>query len=204
MTEPFVLVPIVEGDGEVQALPVLLRRLAATIAPDLLIEVRSGMRVNRGNLLKAGELERYIDLATRLHQGHGGVIMLVDADDDCAATLGPELQARAGAARPDSVASVVLAVREYEAWFLAAAASLAGRRGLPHELAGPTSPEGIRDAKGWIQSRRTDGLAYSPTLDQPALSAVMDLEVARSVAPSFDKLWREVERVLASGRGSAR
>ena len=196
MTEPTVIVPIVEGDGEVRALPVLLRNLCRSIDSDRPMDIRRGMRVNRGTLLKAGELERYVDLAARTHGPTGATIVLVDADDDCAGELGPQLQARAGQARADAHVAVVLAVREYEGWFIAGASSIAGQRGLPDDLSRPPDPEAIRDAKGWLQDRRTDGLAYSPTVDQPALSALLDLNLARSNSPSFDKLWREVERLL--------
>jgi hypothetical protein len=92
----------------------------------------------------------------------------------------------------------VLAVKEFEAWFLAAAPSLAGKRGLPDNLEPPADPEQIRDAKGWLQKRRTDRLAYAPTVDQPALAAVVDLAQVRARSSSFDKLWREVERLLAA------
>ncbi len=54
-------------------------------------------------------------------------------------------------------------------------------------------PRPIRDAKGWLQDRRTDGRAYSPTIDQPALAAAVDVTLARTGAPSFGKLWREIE-----------
>ncbi|CAN5583584.1 hypothetical protein BH24ACT4_BH24ACT4_03970 [soil metagenome] len=156
------------------------------------------MRVPRANLVKSDDLERYVELATRQHGGQGAVIILIDADDDCAATLGPSLLARAETVRPGSLVAVVLAVKEYEAWFLAGASSIAGERGLRDDLAAPSDPEAIRDAKGWLQAQRTDGLAYSPTLDQPALSALLDLELARAGSPSFDKLCREVERILAA------
>jgi hypothetical protein len=198
VTTAFTIVPIVEGDGEVEAVPVLLRRVVAEIGADVAITVAKPIRRPRGSLLKQGELERYVDLAARIHGGNGGVLVLIDADDDCAATLGPDLLARARESRPDSPVGVVLAVKEFECWFLAAAESIAGRRGLPQDLEGPATPEEVRDAKGWIQHRRTDGLAYGPTVDQPALTAVFDLGAARSEAPSFDKFWREVERLVTA------
>lgn len=199
MSEPFVLVSIVEGDGEVKALPVLLRRMVNAIDPECPVDARPGMRVQRDRLLKAGELERYVKLAARSHGERGGTLVLLDADDDCAAQLGPELRARAESIRPDAPVSVVLAVKEYDAWFIAAAPSLSGRRGLREDLETSSEPEVIRDAKGWLQARRIDGLAYSPTVDQPALSAAVDLDAARAGSASFDKLWREVERLLGHG-----
>lgn len=200
MTVPFVVNSIVEGHGEVEALPILLRRVAAAIEPSLPLDIRRPIRVQRGTLLKTGELERVVNLAARSTTSHGAVFVLIDADDDCPATLGPALLERARAARPDVAVSVVLAMREFEAWFLAGAASLGGRRGLPEPLSPPPHPEAVRDAKGWLQGRRTDGLAYSPTIDQPALSATVDVDLVRAGSPSFDKLWRDFERFLEHTR----
>jgi hypothetical protein len=69
--------------------------------------------------------------------------------------------------------------------------SIAGRRGISPDATGPEDPEAIRDAKGWLSSRMGLTKSYRETLDQPALSAVFDLDAARR-APSFDKMWRDV------------
>ena len=120
------------------------------------------------------------------------VLVLIDADDDCPAKLGPSLLRRLRGRLPDRPSAVVLAKREFEAWFLAAARSLRGCRGLAQDLGPPAHPEEIRGAKEWLARRMG---RYRPTLDQPALAAVMDLEEARR-APSFDKLWRDLERIF--------
>jgi hypothetical protein len=60
----------------------------------------------------------------------------------------------------------------------------------------PAAPEGVRDAKGWLNHRMADG--YSETLDQPALTSVFDLDVARR-ADSFDKFFREIGRLFSLG-----
>lgn len=197
MNPPFVVTPIVEGQGEVAAVPVLLRRLAAVIDPQRAVDVRKPVRVPKGRMTKWGELERYVSLAALSAGPSGAVLVLVDADDDCPATFGPELLGRAKSARPDHPVSVVVAMREFESWFLAAAPSLRSQRGLRDDLDAPDLPEHKRDAKGWLQEHRTDGFAYSPTTDQPALAAAMDLTMARANAASFDKLWRDVERLMA-------
>jgi hypothetical protein len=139
------------------------------------------------------ELERYVELAVRQVAPAGFVLLLIDSDDDCPATLGPLLLDRARRARPDANIGVVLAKREFEAWFLAAARSLAGQRGLDPDLLGPDRPEDVRGAKEWLTRRMTR--PYSPPLDQPALASVFDLEQARR-APSFDKLYREIGRLI--------
>jgi len=127
--------------------------------------------------------------------GAGGVFVLIDADDDCPAELGPRLLARARAARPDRKIAIVLAKREFEAWFLAAASSLAGRRGLPDEFESPLDPETVRDAKGKLGTRNPHR-PYRATSDQAAFAALFDMKVAREKSPSFDKFWREADRLI--------
>jgi hypothetical protein len=128
--------------------------------------------------------------------GAGGILVLVDADDDCPGTEGPAWLARAQKARSDKPVAVVFAKREFEAWFLAGASSLAGKRGMSTNLAAPPSPEEERGAKQWLTKQMEGSRAYKETLDQPALADVLDLDQARAGSPSFDKLCREVERLI--------
>ena len=189
------IVTIVEGHGEVQAVPILVRRIAAVLSPDAAPDVPKPIRVKRHRLLKPNELERAVELAARQSGPEGHILILLDADEDCPKELGPEILARAAAARSDRRIHVVLAKKEYEAWFLAAAVSLAGVRGLTPEIEPPSDPESIADAKRWLSDRMPAGHSYRETLDQPALSAVFDLEAARN-ARSFDKMWREIDSCL--------
>ena len=92
--------------------------------------------------------------------------------------------------------SFVLAHREYESWFLAAAESLAGRRGLRPDLLAPQTPEDIRDAKGWLSKQIQGTGSYSPTQDQGARSQWLDLSRARLKSRSFRKFWKEIEAIL--------
>ena len=186
---------IVEGHGEVEAVPILLRRIAPSVSPSLAVKVLKPIRIGRYKILKPGELERAVELAAR-QTGRGGcILILLDAEDDCPAELGRVLLERAIDARRDRDIRVVLAKREYEAWFLAAANSIAGERGFGPLVSPPSDPESIRDAKGWLTARLPSGQSYRETLDQPALTAIFDLATARS-APSFDKLWRDLRWLL--------
>lgn len=103
---------------------------------------------------------------------------------------------RAKVARPDLRVSIVLAHREYEAWFLAGAESLAGRRNLNPNLTAPANPEDMRDAKGWLGRQMIGSRRYSPARDQPALSKHLDLALAKARSRSFRKLWKEVAAIL--------
>lgn len=189
---------IVEGDGEIRALPKLLFRLAKQFSV-MDLRVPPPMRVPRGRLVAVGGIERAVSAAGQRVDTAGGILVLLDADDDCPAKLAPVLLQRAHAARPDLPASVVLANREFEAWFLAAAASLAGKHGFPADLSAPADPERIRAAKEWLTRHRTDGRPYRPTVDQAPLVSAFNMDHARSGSPSFDKFCREAQSLLNPG-----
>ena len=137
-------------------------------------------------------------------RGRGGILVLIDCDRDggCPAREGPALTRRACRARADMEISVVLAKKEYEAWFLAAAESLRGRCGLPEDLVGDPNPEDIRGAKEWLSKHMSGNRRYSETTDQATLTGVFDLQAARR-ADSFDKCYREIVRLLTVLRPTA-
>jgi hypothetical protein len=147
-------------------------------------------------LVKPGELERAVELAARRVAGGGGVLVVLDSDDDCPAQVGPALLARAASVRLGLPVAVVLAKSEFESWFVAAAESLAGSAGLPADLQAPAVPESIRGAKEWLTERMHGSRSYSPTLDQPVLAREFDLTMALR-ADSFQKFHRETSRLLA-------
>lgn len=191
------LCPIVEGHGDVIALPVLLRRIALEVNPLVAFEVTRPIRIAKQRLVQANELERAGRLASLDLDASGAVLVVMDSErPTCPAQEGPQLLMRLRAAVPQEYGcAVVLAHQEAEAWFLAAAASLAGERGLPTGLQAPADPEGIRGAKEWLSRHMPPGRRYSETLDQPAFAARMSLVEART-SDSFDKLWREMARLL--------
>ena len=189
--DPLRIVPIVEGHGEVESVRILIHRIWAECLPALPLEVLRPIRIPRSKLVKDGELERAVTLARLQTDDNDGVLVLIDADDDCPKQSAPQLLERARKVGVARRVSVVLARREYEAWFLAAAVSIRGQRRLPPDLVSPPDPEYVTDAKGWLSERMIGTSVYSPTLDQPALTAVFDLAEARA-APSFDKLCRDL------------
>ena len=121
---------IVEGHGDVAAVPVLLRRIQQQCDPAAYLEIARPIRIARHKLVKPGELEKAVAFAANQVASPRAILVLIDADDDCPAELGPELLARAKRVRPDVPIGIVLAKYEFEAWFLASLESLGGRRGL--------------------------------------------------------------------------
>lgn len=189
------IVSIVEGDGEVRAVPILLRRIAEAQGR-FDVSVPVPIRVHRDQFLNRDEeLRRKLLLAGAKAGADGLVLVLLDADDDCPVTLAADIAARAAVVLPHRRVAVVIANREFEAWLLAGAASLAGRRGLPADLASPDNPDAIRDAKGWL-SARVSGGRYHEVSDQPALTAMLDMASAVARSRSLHKLAGTVARVL--------
>ena len=192
---PLRIVCVVEGHGEVFSVPIFLRRIVRMVRPELRLDIPSPLRQPKQRLLKEGELERAIELAASKAAPKGAVLVLLDADDECPKELAPQLLKRVRAAAPHVPAAVVIANREYEAWFIAAAESLRGHRDFPASLAAADDPEAIRGAKEWLRGQHSCA-RYSETVDQPALTAIFDIQLARKRSPSFDKFYREVERCL--------
>lgn len=191
------IAPVVEGHGEVKALPVLLRRIASDLGVyDLVIPQPN--RVGRPILATQAGIVNAVEQAAYRVPDRGGVLVLFDADDDCPVQLVSSLLAPARDIRQDKAISLVVANREFEAWFLAAASSLVGQCGLPQDFVAPEDPENKRDAKGWISQamKRASNHPYAPPVDQPKLAAVFDMALARANSRSFDKFWREVEGLI--------
>lgn len=185
---------IVEGDGEVAALPVLLRRLSQWRGVAEYVDVLTPIRVYKDRFLnRPEEFSRHLKLTAAKCGDAGWVLILFDADDDCPAQKGAAVLAQAQAIIPHRRVAVVLANREYEAWFIAAAESLNGCRGFKYQgkdvLIDPEKP---RNAKGWIRERMPAG--YGETTDQPAFTAIFDLELAHEHSRSFRKLCSEWDK----------
>src|SRR4030042_2063891 len=109
------ILPIVEGQSEVESVPILLRRIR-----DLMhafnIQIARPYRVKRNKVVKQGELERAIEQGIRDRGNVSAILLLLDADDDCPAALAPQLSERCRQTTHLPVA-VVFANIEIEGWF---------------------------------------------------------------------------------------
>jgi hypothetical protein len=167
---------VVEGEGEVHALPVLIRRVAQEHGVyDL--SVPRPFRLPRSKFLSPAEFGRAVELQARRVEDRGGVVALLDADDDCAVELVKQIRSAYGGHRSFGL---IAPVREFESVFLAA-------HGIRADVA-----ESKRDAKG--EMKRLLG-AYRETVHQARLSATLDLDRARECR-WFRKLEKELLAVL--------
>jgi len=186
--------PVVEGHGEVGAVPVLLRRLIEE-AQAWEVDVNRPIRRNRSQLVHKAELEKTVRLA-RLQPNCGGILILFDGDRDCPAELGPMVQGWAADVSGSVPCEVVMPHREYEAWFLAAIESLRGQRGIRADADPHPAPETPRGAKEQLEARMRAGGSYIETTDQPAFSGRFSLTAAYSRCRSFQKLTKSFGALL--------
>ncbi|MBB3295614.1 hypothetical protein FHT39_004294 [Mitsuaria sp. BK045] len=186
---------IVEGDGEVAALPVVLRRLHERFGPYDHVNVLAPIRVYKDRFLnREEEFRRHLLLAAAKCGEGGWILVVLDADDECPKELAERIRARAAEVVPHRRVAVVIPKREFEAWFIAAAASLEGVRGFSSSEADRgIDAETPRNAKGWLKERMHGG-SYGETTDQPAFAARFDLDQALANSRSFRKMcseWRK-------------
>jgi hypothetical protein len=189
----FTIMPIVEGDGEVKALPVLLRRICGEVYDFWGVTVRTPWRLPRGKMVKSHEIGRvYTALASGAASGNAGILVLLDQDDDVdaavlAAQVAEPMQGRAPL-------EVIVAAREFEAWFLGSIESLRGHGSVRPDAAYDGDPEAPRDAKGRLESRMTE--SYRETLHQTIFASLMSIDQSRASCPSFEVLVRAVGRLI--------
>jgi hypothetical protein len=177
---------IVEGDGEEEALPELLRRLRAASGAYALT-FNKPLRKKRSELVDEARLRKAVGLALR--QGCEGILILFDSDKTCPKQLALQVQVWARAEAAGTPCEVVLAHCEYEAWFLGALESLRGRRGIRADAVSLADPESVRGAKERLQALVEFG-GYLPTQDQAALTARLDLAAAYRSCRSFRRMVR--------------
>lgn len=190
--------PIVEGHGEVAAVPALLRRLRDEAAA-FQIEVNRPIRRKRHELVSEDSLRKAVQLAL-LQEDCGSVLVLFDADDDCPKKLAPRLRKWVRDEARSTPCTVVIAKSEYEAWFLATIESLRGKRGIRLDATSHDNPESPRGVKEQLERRLEPGCTYSETIDQVALTAQFDLREAYVRCRSFQSMIKAFGR-LVEGMG---
>lgn len=183
---------IVEGDGEVQALPLLIRRICQDEFASY-PHVPPPIRIHRDSFLRQADYrERYLTLARGKAQsvGAAAILVLLDGDEDCLVAMCQSCQPSIAAVANGMAYAMVVARVEFESWFLGAIDTVVwGDQG---PLLVPDDPEGVKNPKAWLKSKLRPGRTYSETVDQPALAAQFDWRAARGRCRSLDKLCREL------------
>lgn len=190
----FTLLPVVEGQADVKAAPILLRRICAEEFGRWDVQVREPWRLPRSKMVIPAEVGRvYQPLSKGAADGAGAVVVVLDQDDDAAVhTLATAVAAPMQARAP---IEVVVACREYEAWFLGGIESLRHHHSVRDDAQFPGNPEAPRNAKGALERQMNE--SYRETLHQPAFSTSLSIGDTRRRCPSFDYLVHAVGRLLS-------
>lgn len=181
---------VVEGDGEVGALPILVRRHLHENRS--LFDIEVGKPKNskgRGNLEAPGGVERYSRHAA-LPADVCGVLVLCDSDSDKVCEFGPDIHARASGAVQGKPVIATLAVKEFENWIVASAETIQGVDPV----------EGVLDfesiAAEDIIRRWRYPRAYVKPLHQPGYAQQLDFDLVADRCPSFRRLVRCLDELI--------
>jgi len=170
---------IVEGYGDRTALPLIVRKIAHNLGV-FDIDIRTPHRLNRSDMTTPK-----VGAAARIQRAgigvDGFVIVLYDSDDDDPETTETATRKIISEAGEDAI--VCVAVREFEAWFLAGISSLRGAASVRDDASFDGDPESPRDAKGRLEDAMTE--TYKETLHQARFAAQLDLDLAAGRSPSL-------------------
>jgi len=191
------IVPIVEGHGEKDAVPLLLRRILALYEKWNWSVARP---IQVGNLIKLKmKLSSFIKYALK-YKDCAGILILLDLDDGCPAIENKNLTELINRLYLHCPVTIVFAHREYEAWFLASIEAIARDQNnkFPHNLVFTKDVESKRGVKEWLSSQLPSGYSYKPTVDQARLTNLIDINVAQQRSRSFRRLCHAVEQIVKS------
>ncbi len=178
----------VEGKGDVDAAPILCRRVLRDLLGDKWnehpLKFGQGWRVGHLRKLTAGNYAKWVRITkAALNSRASGILLLLDGDSlnghcpaDEARKLVHKVVADCGAGKAISVA-VVFAMQEIESWFMPDADRLVGPRGGPPIELPEDMEAAPRDAKSWFKTRREGG--YLPTANQRDFAERVNIQTVR-------------------------
>lgn len=194
------IVPIVEGQGEVVSVPILLYKLLHDAERFDIQVARPLNSKGCGSLLKSGGLEKFVEAAW-LEPECGAVLVFIDADEGCPMDLARRFALRIHSLGVRHAVVIIAAKCEYEAWFLASldtisGKELQGRPGLPTGLTYEGDCETRLGVKGWLSAHFPRGRAYKETEDQAAMTRLLDIALTKDRSRSFRRLCHALEEAL--------
>jgi hypothetical protein len=173
---------VVEGPGDANSLPILLRKWLA-LREDYRDLLGKPIPCNgRENATVLNGIEGYTATAAS-RPGCKAVLVVLDAEKDCAAHMGPTLLSRAIEVCPVPVI-LCLAEHHWEDWLYASAETL--------EIDGFTYEEGKRKALS-LALRPTK---YVKPTWQPRLTARMNVELAISRSKSLARMLKKFDSLI--------
>lgn len=205
---------MVEGDGDVEAVPKLVASQLRALQGDdtLLFPDQNCIKVqNLGKLVRDDFHFWKRQLQNAVNRGNlGAVLLLLDGDAKyfqqqpfCPASCAQVLAAQSrecGAGHIFSV-GIVFACQEYESWLVAGIDHLAGaalgadRATVPPNLISPDNDgQGLRGAKEWLSSHLD--VPYKETLDQAQLTSTLIQNDALQCVAERNRSFRRFQHAM--------
>jgi hypothetical protein len=179
---------LVEGDGEVAAAKLLVRRILFEKHERYEFQLETYNASGRGNLTTDKGLEFFLNRLRR-DKDCGAVLILLDAEKEdvaCPPRLAKSFAEQSQKLNLPFPVVVVVAVCEYESWFLANLESIAPKYGIEAKYEG--NPEEECSAKGWLERQMPKDQKYRETVDQEKMSQLMNIEKTYEACRSFKRL----------------
>lgn len=182
---------IVEGMGEETAAPLLIRRiLHEKLERYEFMIARPYVAKGKGSLTVTGGLEYYLE-NLRTEEDCAALLILLDAekeDVDCPPRLARNLAERSRLLNLPFPVAIVVAVCEYESWFLANLETIAPKYFENVETRYEGNPEEECSAKGWLERQMPKGRKYKETIEQEKMSQLIDIDKTYESCRSFKRL----------------
>jgi hypothetical protein len=178
---------IVEGAGDTKAVPRLIREtlyLNSIYDNNPIPTSISNVEIRR--LMRAGELERYIEYAVR--NVGDSVLLILDCEDFCPLEVCRNFCSRIEARRPEKKVGIALFRSEFETLFLHCIDEIAAHfteYGWISERLLSRDLESIRDAKGTLSRMMRNDRAYKETRDQEKFITALNFDKLRRDSRSF-------------------
>ncbi len=189
------IVPIVEGEGEIDSVPKLIYKILRHLGRNDFVVTDGKSAGGCTNLKKQADLTRLLRSAER-ESGIIGTLILIDADDNCPVTLANEIVQLVNTISVRYSVVVVVANREYEAWFLASLETVRGSENIPADSVFSGDIEGKSDVKGWLTKQMPKGKAYKENTHQVLMTQKIDVTTAHQNSRSFRRLVHAVELLV--------
>lgn len=194
---------IVEGHGDVDAFPILIRRMCAELFGEAVV-VEVPYRLPKGRITRPVDLQGVLELgALRLKERaeEGDKLLMIvsrDADDECPVAVAKTINDIAAQTMAKDICHSVIPNEEFEAWLLAGAAPLAQHPDCVGQAYVTDNADSIKNPKGVFERQvLREERTYSETVDQPKFTAQIELgDATFGRSRSLRRLRDVIERTI--------
>ncbi|MCU0673132.1 MAG: DUF4276 family protein [Myxococcota bacterium] len=201
---------LVEGHGEVDAIGNLLTRMTTRLGDFVpWAKPLRWLNLHQWSSPRSGGVRAGVE-HIRNKADASGLLIIRDEDDGCPRELAPKIADEIRGLGAPFPTAYVLLKPEYEVIFLPCLSLLAGRDidGRPGLEEGARWDgehwESRRGVKEWLSKRFPKGRNYKPTVDQLAMTRMVDLDVLSAAdVPCFGTLERALQFLVTPSASGA-